>query len=1131
MIQHKLKAKIMLKRIALSMYVLALSISTFADENLPYWRDLNVLSVNKQPARTAFMVYQSKDNAIDGNWENSKYYKSLNGEWKFFYSDDQSKESEDIEVLLKNVKDWGKIIVPGNWEVQGYGTAIYVNHPYEWQPRNPKPPLLPDATPIGIYYTEFTIPQDWDGHNVYLNMSGAKSGVYVYVNGKEVGYSEDSKNPAEFLLNPFLKDGENKLAVKMYRWSTGSYLECQDFFRLSGFERDVFLWAEPKVAIKDFHVVSTLDDTYKNGIFKVDITIKNDTEKATEANVICQLLGTDGHVVYNSEKAIKLAAGASSDINFSSDFANVSTWTAEHPNLYKLLLSVEQKKKVTEYIPFHVGFRKLEIKDSEYVIGGKKQPLFYVNGQPVKLKGVNLHEVSQKGGHYVSEKEMLKNFELMKQNNVNSIRTSHYPQDRRFYEMADKFGFYIYDEANIESHGMYYDLKKGGSLGNNPDWLENHLYRTKNMYERNKNYPSIIIWSLGNEAGNGYNFYQTYQWLKDKEKNGMNRPVNYERALWEWNTDMYVPQYPSAAWLEQIGKSGSDRPIVPSEYAHAMGNSTGDFYGQWNAINKYPHLQGGYIWEWIDHALLAKNKDGKDFWAYGGDFGKDMPSDGNFVADGLLGPDQKPHPGMNEVKYNMQNVGFTAKDLAKGKVDIKNRFYFTNLGDYEIGYNVKKNGEIVKEGILDINLDPQAEQTVQIPVSDLESQNGDEYFLNMYAKTKKEEPLMPKGSVIAYEQFQLPLISIKKAYEAPANLPNLEVKEDANKIVVSSLYVTFIVDKKEGIISSYNVNGVEYFDKGFGIQPNFWRAPNDNDYGNGAPHRLQVWKESSKNFNLESAKVSRSNRDVNVKLNYLLAAGNNYLVNYKITPSGIVSVNATFEALPTQMGDFSKVTEEMKTATFSPKAVAEAKAKNNVLEVPRIGVRFRMPANMDNVTYFGRGPEENYIDRKEGTKVDLYQSTAWDLYYPYVRPQENGHHTDTRWLALTKKDGSGLLIVGEDILEFNALRNSIEDFDSEEADAPYQWNNFSAAEIASRDDSKAKNHLRKQTHAVDIEPRDFVEVSLDWRQQGVAGYNSWGDRPIAEALIYSDETYNWSFVLVPINSKEELKEMALKKYN
>ena len=868
---------LLLTNIFLGIFSLIVTSAVADNAKKPYWQDVQVVAVNKEYPRSSFMTYDNREDALSGKFERSKFYRLLNGTWKFYFVDSYKDLPDNITDPSVSTDSWYDIQVPGNWEVQGHGVAIYTNHGYEFKARNPQPPILPEATPVGVYRRDIDIPADWDGRDIYLHLAGAKSGVYVYINGKEVGYSEDSKNPAEFLINPYVKPGKNVLTLKIFRWSTGSYLECQDFWRISGIERDVYIYSQPKVAIRDFRVTSTLDDTYKNGIFKLAMDIRNNTSQPSKDYVI-------GYKVLDpkTDKVIaafemNTAIGANQTIplfeEVKIEVPNVKTWTSEHPNLYKLLMYIKDGDKFTEIVPFNVGFRRIEIKPIEQkAANGKPYVCLFINGQPLKLKGVNIHEHNPATGHYVTEELMRRDFELMKQHNLNSVRLCHYPQDRRFYELCDEYGLYVYDEANIESHGMYYDLRKGGSLGNNPEWLKPHMDRTINMFERNKNYPSVTFWSLGNEAGNGYNFYQTYLWVKEADKNIMARPVNYERAQWEWNSDMYVPQYPGASWLENTGKNGSDRPVAPSEYAHAMGNSTGNLWGQWQAIYKYPNLQGGYIWDWVDQGLLQKDKNGREYWAYGGDFGVNAPSDGNFLCNGLVNPDRGPHPAMAEVKYVHQNVGFEAIDAASGKFRITNRFYFTNLKKYQIHYSVLSNNKTIKSGKVSLDIAPQASKEFTVPVNGLKSQPGTEYFVNFSVTTVEPEPLIPAGYEIAYDQFQLPIQAEKRIYKA--NGPALTTATSGDELTVSSSKVNFVFNKKSGLVTSYKVDGTEYFKDGFGIQPNFWRAPNDNDYGNGAPKRLQVWKQSSKNFHVTDVKMTTENKVVSLKATYLLAAGN-----------------------------------------------------------------------------------------------------------------------------------------------------------------------------------------------------------------------------------------------------------------
>lgn len=1007
----------------------------------PWHLDAQTVSVGKQAPRTEFY-----GRCI-----------SLNGVWDF---------------LFDGV--WGHIRVPGNWEVQGFGVPIYVNQCYEFQPRNPQPPLLPEKNPVGVYRRTFSVPEEWHDKDVFLNIGGAKSGVYVSVNGSPVGYNEDSKSAAEYLITPYVRFGageENLLELTVYRWSTGSYLECQDFWRLSGIERDVVLYAQPKLAIRDFRVKSLLDDSCRNGIFKLEVELGSRLKKKSKAELSFELRDKDGAVVADGKAVTSVAAGGSQLVSFEKTIGHVRAWSAEHPELYRLVMYVRQQGVVTEEIPYHVGFRRIETNGA----------VLLVNGQPVKMKGVNIHEHNPATGHYVTEELMRRDFELMKQNNINAVRLCHYPQSRLFYELCDEYGLYVYDEANIESHGMGYERKPGGTLGDNPEWQKQHLERTRNMFERNKNHPCVTFWSLGNEAGNGCNFYDTYKYLKEADSTWMHRPVVYERALWEWNTDLFVPQYPSAEWLENIGKKGSDRPVMPSEYAHAMGNSTGNLYGQWQAINQYENLAGGFIWDWIDQGLDAVDSTGRHYWTYGGDYGNNAPSDGNFNCNGIVNPDRRPHPAMAEVKYCYQNVAFELLDASKGMCRVLNRFCFTSLKDFEITYEVFSNHKFKKNvlgrGTLQLDVAPLESKEFSLP---LPADNGNECFINFYVKTQEETLGIPKGHIIASEQLQLYDGKNKKTFCDTS----LSFKNGKHEVTAKNENVSFVFNKTTGMITSYAVNGHEYIKDGFGWQPNFWRAPNDNDYGNGQPKRAQVWKEASKNFDVKNVETDYGG----LRVTYVLPAGNEYIVFYRLSVTGELEVHAT----------------------FTP-------ARDGTAELPRIGLRFRMPEQYHNVAYFGRGPEENYADRKHGTFIGHFKSTVEDMYFPYVRPQENGHHTDTRWMQLTDDKGFGLRIEAKETFEFNALHNSVEDFDSEEATTrPYQWRNFSEEEIAQRDENQAKNVLRRQTHTNDIVKRNFVEVCLDDCMQGVGGYDSWGAWPDKQFLIPSNQKYEWGFTVSPV---------------
>lgn len=1061
---------------------------SFLRAEIPYWQDIESYAINKEYPRTSFMTYDLKEDAMSLTFENSQYYKPLNGVWKFYFVDDYRKLPDNITNPETITADWKDIKVPGNWEVQGFGTPIYTNLGYEFQPRNPQPPQLPEINPAGVYFRNFDLPANWEDREVFLQIGGIKSGAYVYLNGEFVGYSEDSKTAAEFNISRYLKAGNNTLVFKVLRWSTGSYLECMDFWRISGIERDVYIYSQPKTSVLDFRIQSTLDASYNNGLFQVEIDLTNKANKTKELTIAYELLDAKSKVVATAEKKIEIEANGTFTNTFNATLASVAKWSSEQPNLYKLLITLKEQGKTTEIIPYNVGFRTIEIKEVAELNGaGKPHTLLLINGQPIKLKGVNVHEHDPKTGHYVTEELMRKDFELMKQHNLNAVRLCHYPQSRRFYELCDEFGLYVYDEANIESHGLFYDLSKGGGMGNRPEWLNPIMERTINMFERNKNHASLTFWSLGNEAGNGYNFYQTYLWMKNADKKLMSRPVNYERAAWEWNTDMYVLQYPSASLLDSLGRTGTDRPIMPSEYAHAMGNSTGNLWDQWQAIYKYPNLQGGFIWDWVDQGLLAVDKNGVEYFTYGGDYGENEPSDGNFLCNGLVNPDRKPHPALAEVKYTHQNIGFEAVDIENAQIKINNRFYFTNLSKYKIKYSLVANGKVLRTAELPLDIEPQQSKTVTIPLKGVKAAPGIEYFVNFEVTTKTPEMLIPVGHIIAYDQFKLPLDMPKEASKSKKG--KMDVEENAQLIKVTAAKMYFEFDKSKGLVSSYKLNGQEFFHKGFGIQPNFWRAPNDNDYGNGAPKRLQIWKEQSKDFKTETVTYALKGNEVQVFVRYLLATSNVLDLTYTLSTDGRMDVAAHFKGSD----------------------------KKDIPELPRLGIRLRIPAEFNAVSYYGRGPEENYIDRNHGTMVGLYNATVENLYFPYVRPQENGHRTDTRWLMLTNNKGLGLKFEGHDTFGFNALRNSVEDFDSEEAlPHDYQWLNYSEAEIADKNPKEAKNVLRRMHHTNDIVARDFIEVCIDMKQQGVGGYNSWGERTQPGFIIPANKDYEWGFSIYPI---------------
>lgn len=974
-----------------------------------------------------------------------EYVMSLNGQWDFWWSESDASFQEDFITAEYNSAGWDKIDVPANWELNGYGTAIYTNHGYEFKPYKPQPPHLPEKNPVGVYRKVVNIPNNWDGRTVYLNIGGAKSGCYIYVNGEQVGYNEDSKNSAEYDLTPYLKRGENLIALKIYRWSTGSYLECQDFWRLSGIERDVYLFAQPKVHIFDYTITPIVDELAEDGLtgsgyFELDVVVRN----STKADAVAEI-SLGGALAEGGKLEFAVGAGKESHQSFKIPFKGWNLWSAEFPHLYDGTIALGQNGAECEKVEFRFAPRKVEI------IGNQ----LLVNGKAIKIKGVNIHEHNQYTGHVISREQTEEDIRLMKANNFNAIRCSHYPQPAYFYELCDEYGIYVCDEANIESHGMYYNLRKGGTLGNDLRFYNAHMARIKNMYWRNKNYTSIIYWSMGNEAGNGYNFYETFLYLKDVDKV---RPVQHERAILEWNTEIYCPQYPSAFKLAEWAAQETDRPYILSEYAHAMGNSTGNFKDLWDVIYAADNLQGGFIWDWVDQGIYQKDEQGREFWAYGGDFGVNAPSDGNFLCNGVIGPNRVPHPAMNEIRHIYQNLWIEPD--SNGAYRAINRNYFKKIDyySYEIisipqNYSTKAESKVVLSAKTMVDI--AADDTITISLPHFKMKQGYDYYVNFSGEQ-------------SWNQYPL---------DETIDLNPGTATKKAN--------VVFEVNPQSGIVEKYAVNGVDYIADSFGIRPNYWRAPNDNDYGNGAPARWQPWKV----YGNENKPVEVTEQSVDgcrvVKVTYRYEdLGCENVIIYTLDPYGVLTVDA-----------------QMSEATLK--------------EAPRYGVRWRMPSEFANVRFYGRGPWENYCDRKDGAVLDIYKCNVADMYTQYVRPQENGHRVDVRWMEIKNNKGKGLVIYAIDKpYEFNALHNSVEDFDTEESDAPYQWNNF--VDNDPHDVGRARNVMKKQTHISDISPRDFTEICIDSRMTGVGGDNSWGAQTYEKYKVRTSEPQRLTFRIVPL---------------
>ena len=1030
-----------------------LSLLFLTAQALPLWQDVNATSAGAETRRTEVIYHPTREEALSRGFEQSRNYLSLNGEWDFLYFDDQ-RDVPPVEEWDKLA--WGSIRVPGNWEVQGHGVALYVNHPYEFQPRNPQPPQLPEVVPAGCYHRRFRLPEAWKGRAVYLNLCGVKSGCYVYVNGQEAGYCEDSKSLARFCITEYLKQGDNELMLKVYRFSTGSYLECQDFWRISGIERDVYLSSEKADTGFDFSVVSTVDPSLQYGLFRLQLRSRRPVQ------VYYELIDQDGKVL--SDARLDCNGERLTPVD---TIPSPRLWSAETPELYTLLLQVNE-----ECTRFPVGFRRIEI--AAVPDGNRSVKALLVNGRPVKFKGVNLHEHNPYTGHYLTRENILEDLRLMKAANINAIRTCHYPQPRVFYELCDSLGFYVYDEANIESHGMGYRPER--TLAARPEWYAKHRDRILNMYRRTANHPSVTLLSLGNEAGNGINFQEAYQELKALEAGGMNRPVCYERAEFEWNTDMIVPQYPGADWFRYMGEKYTERPVCPSEYAHAMGNSTGSLDRQWEAIYAHTQLQGGFIWDWVDQGLYDKERG----WTYGGDYGENSPSDGNFLCNGIVNPDREPHPGYYEVKHVYQDIDIQPIDAGKGLFRLFNRFYFKDLSDYTIRWTLERNGKRVRSGSIRPRTAPQSADTLQLRLPRMRRKG--EYRL-LFESVTRTAGLLPKGSVVAMDQALVKDTRVKKAYPSRGAVPAF-VDGDA-EVRVNGRNVQLVFDKINGSVKSYRVKGKDVLAPDFGLQPLFWRAPTDNDYGCDAPYRTRAWKKAVQAIQTRTQALEDR---VVITAVYTLPEGASMTTRYILFPSGVLRLESNFRG-----------------------------GNKPGTDLPRLG--FRLHTGEDAFTYYGRGPVENYWDRNTSAPVRRYAASAREEYYPYVRPQETGHHTDTEWLRI-----GPLTVVADSTFEFSALRQTVEDLDSEDAATrPYQWQNFSPDET--HDPEAAAFHLRRQTHLNDVPVRDFTEVCLDYRMSGIGGYDSWGSLPEADRLLRTTEDYSFGFTLVPAAAHRHCKAL------
>ncbi|MFH0761788.1 MAG: glycoside hydrolase family 2 TIM barrel-domain containing protein [Bacteroidota bacterium] len=1040
------------------------------------WENPAVNNINKEKPRADFIAYGTKEAALTGNREASEFYQSLNGKWSFHFSSKPADRPFYFYEEDYDIRDWDIIEVPSNWELLGYGIAIYRNAGYPFA--NPDPPLIPaDNNPVGSYRRDFQVPATWKDRDVFIHLGAVTSAFYIWINGEMAGYSEDSKTPAEFNITKYLKKGNNTLAVEVYRWSDGSYLEDQDFFRLSGITRDVYLYSRNPVHIRDFFVKSNLTDNYTDGLFGLDVELCNGIRKISACEVSVTLM--DGpEMLWQDTRKIEIKE-ESATIQFGKTLPSVKKWSAEQPNLYTLLISLTGSKgEPVEYISLPVGFRRMEIKNKQ----------FLVNGVAVYLKGVNIHEHDPEKGHVVDEAMMKLDILTMKSHNINAVRTSHYPQPERWYELCDQYGLYLIGEANIESHGIGYN--KDETLADRPEWALQHMERTVNMVERDKNHPSIIIWSLGNEAGDGRNMLADYKWIKQRDPS---RPVQYERAekstnTTERHTDIWCPMYARIDYLIKYAQNpDNDRPLIQCEYAHAMGNSVGNLQDYWNAIESYPNLQGGFIWDWVDQGIIKTNDKGVKYYAYGGDWGPPgTPTDGNFCINGLVFPDRTPHPSLKEVKKVYQYIKFKAEDLKEGKILIRNGYAFTNLGVFRLDWQIEGDGRVILKGSMPCpDIAPGQSLTVQIPGKLPAAEPGVEYFLTVSAVRPDAWTIVEAGHNYAAEQFKLPVYAERISLQV-SDFPDLVKNQDGNTVTVQGLGFSVSFDLTQGKMISLKNSKDELLKAA--LLPDFWRAPTDNDFGNGTPERCEIWKEAGKNAVLKGALSDFSNPkmavldfmfDLRDKSGVFAELG----VQYKVFGSGDIVIDYRF----------SKIREKLP-------------------EIPRVGMNMVLAREYDQVSYFGRGPWENYMDRKTGSFIGHYKAKVADMYTPYVRPQENGYRTDVRWLSLTNDKGQGLLVAGEPMICFSALHNTVEDFTS-------LHRNF---------DERLDNPAQYNRHIDDVVPRNLISLNIDLAQMGVGGDDSWGAWVHPEYRL-EGKSYQYSFRLKLINTEEGVDKLARQK--
>ncbi len=1051
-----------MKRINLFVFIIVLSGCKKIDQ-FPFREimQIEVTSVNTEKPHCTLLPYADAESALRDNPKESPYFISLNGMWKFKWVSNPSQRPAGFYLKRYNTAKWDKIEVPSDWQMKGYDYPIYVNIRYPWNEPYPQVPM--NYNPVGSYRRTFNIPREWKNREIMLHFGGVNSAFYVWINGHYVGYSEDSKTPAEFNITRLVRPGKNLIAVQVFRWCDASYLEDQDFFRLSGIERDVFVYAVPKIHVRDFFIKASLDSAYKNGVYHINYSVVNyDTANSLTCETEIVLVdSTKRDVLTSGRQKISLAPGEEKSFDFSSVIDNPLKWTAETPNLYTTLIKVfSPDNQLLEVLSAQTGFRSVEIKDG----------LLLLNGRKITLKGVNRHEHDPLTGHVISEESMINDIRLMKKLNINAVRTCHYPDHPLWYKLCNKYGLYLIDEANIESHGMGYDSST--TLATKPEWLNAHIDRTRRMVERDKNHPSVIIWSLGNEAGNGANFRATYSWIKNRDNT---RPVQYERAELDANTDIFCPMYAGIDFIEKYAQQPQTRPLIMCEYMHAMGNSEGNFKDYWDVIDKYDQLQGGFIWDWVDQGIQCKTGEGKIYYCYGGDFGPDtVPSDRNFCCNGLVQPDRRLNPHAYEVQKVYQFIKTFPIDLNKGLLKIVNHYDFLDLSVFMLNWELTADGKSVAHGFTDLPpVNPGNTYIIQLDLPAIERLQGTEYFLNISYCLRESFSLLGKGQELAWEQFVMPGF-IKPPAVNVNEMPDLNVSEDNEIITVTAGDIKYKLSKKSGLLISMQQNNFEYIVKP--PEPDFWRIPTDNDFGNGMPQRCAVWKNAGKNRTLKSISTKRiSSANVNVRSEFLLSDVKAfYSIEYMFYGSGDLIISNTF--VPTD---------------------------KSFAEIPRMGMQMRLPESFNYITWFGRGPFENYEDRKYAAHVGLYSSTVDSLNYEYIRPQETGYRTDIRWLAVTNGKENGLLVTGMPLLCFGANHYSTDDFEN--------------------------GPVKEQKHIIDIRKYPWTTLNIDFKQMGVGGDNSWGALPHQQYLL-PVQPYSYTIRIRPYDMRKQNPEILKNQY-